>query len=279
MQILPVYLYPNNLDVILDVDPTVQGVNQVMYQRDLKIQKGIKNNVRIQFKNSDQKRIPIDSTGTFVFSMFDTISQRLVIEKELSVLDVGTTATRGIALLSLTESDTLDLDKSSYQYSIKMLDTDGTYLPTYSNTYYGIPGTLHILDDINPVLQPSTKVEDFQISFNAATNFYEYKSRALYANPEFNSNTALHTVAVYMTNYSGTVSVQATLNNNPIDQSFYATIETRTYSNFTGVDYINFNGIFSYVNILHVPAQGPTDLDNLHNISYRGTLDKILFRS
>jgi hypothetical protein len=68
MQILPVYLYPNTLDVILDLDPTVQGVNQVMYQRDLKIQKGIKNQVRIQFKNSDQKRIPISDTTNFVFN-------------------------------------------------------------------------------------------------------------------------------------------------------------------------------------------------------------------
>ena len=76
MQFLPVYLYQNNISVILDLDPTVQGVNQVMYQRDLKIQKGIKNEVRIQFKNSDQKRVPVSNTQTFVFSMFDTTNQR-----------------------------------------------------------------------------------------------------------------------------------------------------------------------------------------------------------
>ena len=40
MQSLPIYLYPNTLDVILDLDPNVLGVNRVMYQRDLKIQNG-----------------------------------------------------------------------------------------------------------------------------------------------------------------------------------------------------------------------------------------------
>ena len=40
---LPVYLYPNISTVILDLDPDVLGVNRVMYQHDLKIQKGIKN--------------------------------------------------------------------------------------------------------------------------------------------------------------------------------------------------------------------------------------------
>ena len=117
MQNLPIYLYPNSFAVILDLDTTIKGVNQVMYQRDLTIQKGIKNQVRVQFKNSDQKKIRIHNTQTFVFSMFDAINQRLIVEKNLEVLDLGTTATKGIAVLTLNESDTLDLDRSSYQYS------------------------------------------------------------------------------------------------------------------------------------------------------------------
>ena len=83
MQNLPIYLYPNTLDVILDLDATTRGVNQIMYQRDLTIQKGIKNQIRIQFKNSDQKRVSVATTQTFVFSMFDAINQRLLIEKEI----------------------------------------------------------------------------------------------------------------------------------------------------------------------------------------------------
>ena len=90
MQNLPIYLYDNTLDVILDLDPTIRGVNRVMYQRDLKIQKGIKNKIRIQFKNSDQKRISISNTQTFVFTMFDAISQQLVLEKQLEVLEEST---------------------------------------------------------------------------------------------------------------------------------------------------------------------------------------------
>ena len=71
MQILPIYLYPNSIDVIIDTDATIVGVNRMMYQRDLKIQKGIKNQIQVQFKNSDQKKIRIFNTQTFVFSMFD----------------------------------------------------------------------------------------------------------------------------------------------------------------------------------------------------------------
>lgn len=279
MQLLSVYLYHNNLDVILDLDPSVRGVNQVMYQRDLNVQKGLKNVIRVQFKNSDQKRITIYNTQTFVFTMFDEYSQRVLIEKPLEVLDQGTTSTRGLAQLSLTESDTINLTRSSYTYSVKCLDTDGSFTPAYSNTYYGINGTLNLLDDVYPTLQPSTEITNFLPSYNDVTNLYEFKSRAIYAYPEYNSNSALHTLAIYCTNYRGTVLVKATLNNSASDQNFYATVATRTFSGFTGIDYLNFNGVYSYIEVVYIPEQGPQDLNNQSNIEYRGTVDKVLYRS
>lgn len=279
MQNLPVYLYQNIIDVILDLDPTILGVNNIMYQRDLKVQKGLKNNIRIQFKNSDQKRIRVSSTETFVFSMFDAIDQRLIVEKELSILDDGSTSTKGLALLTLNESDTVDLIRTDYTYSIKKLETDMTYSPAYSNTYYGINGTLMLLNDVNPVLQPSKQIDNFLMSYNATTDLYEFKSRAIYANPEYQGNTALHTAAIYMTGYKGTLKILATLNNNPNDTGYYSTIVTRTYNGFTGIDYVNFNGVLSYLNFEYIPALGPGDLNNKDNQSYRGTLDKILYRS
>ena len=279
MQFLPVYLYQNTLDVILDLNPSVLGGNRVMYQHDLKIQKGVKNNVRIQFKNSDQKRIPLTSTQTVVFSMYDAIDQRLLMERQLEILDTGTYLTRGLAQLTLNESDTLDLPNTRYHYSFKMLDTDGSFVPVYSDTYYGVTGTLHLLDDISPVLQPSQEITSFLPSYNSDTNLWEFKSRAIYANPEYNSNTALHTVAVYMTNYTGSLMIQGTLQNDANDLNYYDTVVTQQYTGFTGVDYIHFYGILSYINLMYIPALGPTDLNNRDNVSYRGTLDKILYRS
>lgn len=278
MQNLPIYLYQNTLAVILDLDDTIRGVNQVMYQRDLKIQKGIKNQIRIQFKNSDQKRITISNTQTFIFSMFDANSQQLVVEKPLQVIDDNTTSTRGMALLTLTESDTLDLDKSSYKYSVKMQDTDGSYLPAYSNTYYDVSGTLHLMNDVYPVLQPSQEVTVFQQSFNAASAKYEFKSGNIYAYPEYNSNSALHTIALYLTNYRGTVLIQGTLHNTPASFGRYVTIATRTYTQFTGIDYLNFNGVFTYIRVMHIPATAPAESNN-DNPAYYGSFDKLLFRS
>lgn len=278
MQNLPIYLYSNTLDVLLDMDTTERGVNQVMYQRDLTIQKGITNQVRIQFKNSDQKRVSISNTQTFVFSMFDAINQRLIIEKELEVLQTNTTSTKGLALLTLTESDTIDLDRTSYQYSVKLQEPDGTYLPTYTNTYYGIAGTLNISNDINPVLKDSVSISNFNSSYNDSIQKYEHKSGNIYANPEYNGNNALHTLAVYTTNYIGTLYIEGTLDNDPGSTDNYATIATKTYDGTSSVDYINFNGLFTYVRFIHVPGIAPGESNN-DNPSYFGSLDKILYRS
>jgi len=355
MQSLPVYLYPNSLDVTLDLDPTVRGVNQVMYQRDLKIQKGIKNNVRIQFKNSDQKPVPVSNTSTFVFNMFDSASQELVIQKELAILDdsvvlyqsqdqgsagntlyfsdvsgisighsvsgfgIGantivntiavstvtsstyivslnhsttvpvTSATgltfstlnlRGVAQLTINESDTIDLDSVPYKYSIIYQDpADGTYLPAYTNTYYGMSGSLYITEEVYPKLKPSQEIVSFNKSYNSAPAVmaYEHKSGNIYAYPELNANSALHTMALYMTRYKGTVQIQGTLYNSPQELGRYVTVSTLTYNGFTGVDYVNFNGVFSYVRVVYVPAKDLTN--NNDNPAFYGSFDKVLYRS
>lgn len=276
---IPVYLYPNIFPVILDLDPTVRGVNRVMYQRDLTVQKGVKNKIQIQFKNSDQKRIPVNGK-TFLFTMFDAIEQRQLLQKSVTVLDDGTTlGLRGLAEIVFTESDTVDLNISSYTFAITYQDpADGTLLPTYSNTYYGINGTLHIANDIYPVLQPSQEITSFIRKFNHDSLKYEHTSGNVYAYPEYNSNTALHTAAIYMSNFKGTVYIQGTLSNQPDKSVTYSTIQTLTYNGFDGVDYVNFNGVYSYIRIQYIPATNPVDQSN-DEPAYYGSLDKVLYRS
>lgn len=276
---LPVYLYPNIYPVILDLDSTVRGVNRVMYQRELIVQKGVKNKVQIQFKNSDQKRVPVNGK-TFLFTMFDAIENRQLLQKTVDVLDDGTTlGLRGLAEIVFTENDTVDLNSSSYAFSIVYQDPeDGTFLPAYANTYYGITGIIHVSEDIFPVLKPSQEITAFLRKFNSTSQKFEYTSGNTYAYPEYNGNTALHTMAIYMTNFKGTVHVQGTLSNQPDNSTTYATIQTLSYDGFNGIDYVNFNGIYSYVRIQFIPATNPATNSN-DEPAYYGSLDKVLYRS
>ena len=347
---LPIYLYPNVYSVTLDLDITTSGVNQVMYQHNLKIQKGVKNTVQVLFKNSDQQRLTMNNSGTFVFSMFDAINQRLLLQKPITILDdnvtvhcvqdqihandvlifgtgtnftvgqsitgfgirpnshiislvantntnvvtlnnittfaissstsltVFTAALRGLGQLNFYENDTQNLDVSEYKFSVKYLDQDGEFLPAYSNTYYGINGVIQLASDIYPVLQPSQVITSFLKTLNADTGLYYYPSGNIYAYPEYNSDSALHTVSLYMTNFKGTVTVQGTLSNQPDSSNWYSTITTLTYDGSSGIDYYSFNGVYTYIKIIYTPAIKPGDATN-DDPNFFGSFDKVLYRS
>lgn len=277
----PVYLYTNSYTVLLDLDQNTRTHN-IMYQRDLKIQKGLQNKIQFQFKNSDQKLLRISNTETYVFSLFHAIDRRQLVERQITVLDDGTTSTKGLGLLTLTESDTVDLDKGHYRFSVKKLNNDGTYDQTYANTYYGIGGTVELLEDVYPVLQPSQVVTTFQKTYNydIGAQRYEYYSGNLPSHPEYKSNTALHTVAIYFNQYRGQVLVEATLQNTPGTFGDFVTVASTSTNNYTGVSYLNFNGVWSYVRVRHIPTKNPVTQNNDDSeIGYRGNIDKILYRS
>lgn len=86
MNKLPVYLYSNVFEVILDLDDN-RGIREIMYQRKLKIQRGYKDSIQIQFKNSDQKPLSITTGTTYWFDMIDTDGRQLVLSKPLAVVD------------------------------------------------------------------------------------------------------------------------------------------------------------------------------------------------
>lgn len=278
---LPVYLYANLYEIVLDLDNN-NRINRIMYQRNLTLQKGVKNKIQLQFKNSDQKLLSV-TNKTFVFILYDNTTQRQVIEKIVTILDDGTTyALKGLGEVVLTESELEQCIAPFYTLCVKAQDTDGSFLPTYANTYYTAGATVEIKTQMYPALVPSQEITAFTVTYNYDLDAqqYEYYSGNIHANPEFNSNSALHTMAVYMTNYRGIVLIEGTLENSPMDFGNYAIISQKTYNQFTGIDYTNFNGIFSKVRVRYIPSKNPATLHNGENeVAYHGTVNKAIYRS
>jgi hypothetical protein len=279
MQKLPVYLYANLFEVILDLDNNI-GIHQIMYQRPLTIQKGVRSTVQLQFKNSDQKRLDI-STQTFVMNVFDPLDNTLLLSKQVEILDTASTTTnalKGIGQVTFAEADTLEIEPKNYRFSVTRLESDGSYSPAYANTYYGVAGTLELKNEVYPALKPSQEIIKFQRNYNSTTLKWEYSTGNLRANPEFQAGTALHTVAFYMTGFKGRVLVEGTLENSPTTYAYYATLGTKTYFNYTGVGYVNFNGLFSYIRVRYIPDANPVTNQN-NDTTYSGTFDKVQYRS
>ena len=244
------------------------GRNSKVYDRRLTLHRGVSNPITFTFKNEDQKAQDITSK-TYEFNMIDSESKKAVITKTLTILDDGSTvSTKGDASCTITEGDLLPLDAKFYNFSVREVKSDNSREITYADTGYAAAGTVEILDGAYPEFVPSTNVSTFTSGGPLA-----FVSGNIDARPGINNNKALHTIAVYTQNFSGTLRVQATMSASPSDSDFFdITMDgeasaSNSFTDSTTVTNFNFTGVYHSVRF----AWG-NDTDNT------GVIDKILYR-
>ena len=244
------------------------GRNSKVYDRRLTLHRGVSNPITFTFKNEDQKAQDITSK-TYEFNMIDSESKKAVITKTLTILDDGSTvSTKGDASCTITEGDLLPLDAKFYNFSVREVKSDNSREITYADTGYAAAGTVEILDGAYPEFVPSTNVSTFTSGGPLA-----FVSGNIDARPGINNNKALHTIAVYTQNFSGTLRVQATMSASPSDSDFFdITMDgeasaSNSFTDSTTVTNFNFTGVYHSIRF----AWG-NDTDNT------GVIDKILYR-
>ena len=237
------------------------GRNSKVYDRRLTLHRGVSNPITFTFKNEDQKAQDITSK-TYEFNMIDTESKKAVLTKTLTIVDDGSTvSTKGDASCTITEGDLLELDAKFYNFSVKEVKSDGSREVTYSDTGYAAAGTIELLDGAYPEFTASTSVSAFTLSGDTFT------SSAIDGKPGINNNQALHTIAIYPNNFSGTLKVEGTMvATSPVDDDYF-TITSTTLSSASSVETLNFTGVFQNVRFVADRTSGTT-----------GRIDKILYR-
>jgi len=182
-----------------------------------------------------------------------------------------TAGPKGTADLTVTEGDLLSLDSKFYNFAIREVKSDGSREVTYADTNYVSSGTIEVLDGAYPQFTASTLVSDFTTAGGPLPN----TSGAIDAlsNPGNNNNKALHTIAVYTSNFSGSLRVQGTMSSSPVSEVDYFDITLDgqsspvTFSSSSTVTNYNFYGVFHSVRF-----SWGNDTSNI------GVIDKILYR-
>jgi hypothetical protein len=245
------------------------GRNSKVYDRRLTLHRGVSNPVNFTFKNEDQKAQDITSK-TYEFNLIDSESKKSVLTKTLTVLDDGSTvSTKGDASCTITEGDLLPLDAKFYNFAVREVKSDGSREVTYSDTGYAAAGTVEILDGAYPEFIASTNVS----SFTASGGPLAYTSGTVNAKPGINNNKALHTIAVYTKNFSGSLRVQGSMSSTPGSSDWFdITMDgeaspTNTFTSSTTVTNFNFTGVYHNVRFSWGNDSGNT-----------GVIDKILYR-
>ena len=290
MQFNPVYLYVNKLDVFTTPADTWSTERyRRVYNRNLKIFRGVDNRIDIQVRNSDQKTTnltppvdPIDNqpyVNVLVFNLVNQDTKDLVLQKDFTAIDLST----GKVTITLTERELLDLDNGFYNYSIikelrNNLDEDSTALgyeiiskiPLYMDSQYGATGTIEITGDVYGGVADSVNVSTFNytnpFTQGAAEPFPFYTSEIIDTAPNTSPAYPIHTFQFYTTNYTGTVEIQASLDTQGATprETKWATVAT---VDLLTERYKNVTGKYNWFRIKHTPALNNT-----------GTVDKILYR-
>lgn len=275
MNKLPVYLYSNILDVILDLDQN-RGIHKIMYQRKLKLQKGFKDSVQIQFKNGDQKPVGI-SSSTYQFDLIDSAGRQLVLSNPLISLEVVSTSTstivnKGLALATFEPADTINLTAGSYKFIVKKSNDDGTYTPAYSDTYYGITGEVEIVEDGFPLGYPIQTVglkqleSSKQYDRSIQTMGYTFTSEWLRPTVRTVTGATTSTALITLASFKGTITVEGTLDNNPSSaghantQVFTVAGTATTYTTSTvshGIIELAWSGAYTAVRFKVRPTPDP----------------------
>ena len=141
MQLLPRYLCNNTTTLVADVAGTITEYRPV-YSKQLQLYKGIDNVLEFRLLNADQK--PVDITSyTPKLVAFDETNQ-MVLEKDCTILDDGSTVTRGKFKLTVTENELLNVKQQYLSYNIYLVETDGDKVLTYSQPNFGNDGVIYV---------------------------------------------------------------------------------------------------------------------------------------
>tara|TARA_B100001057_G_C22826070_1_gene941482 strand:- start:486 stop:1214 length:729 start_codon:yes stop_codon:yes gene_type:complete len=242
--------------VVVSDDFSANKEYNKVYQRNLKITKGIDNTITFEVKNSDQKPVSILNTYTPYVEIFT--EDNILFKKYIGTIkETSTPLYKGQFTINIADGDTLNIDGQYLSYTVYLTKTsDNTNTLTYADSQFGAKGTIELLNEAFPGPIASKSVSTFIDSISSVVN----------GEPGINSNTALHTAAIYSTGFAGTVTIEGSLEDSTTNNWF--TINTVSMSSPTAPTYQNFNGVFSNIRFKVANDSGNT-----------GTIDKILVRN
>jgi hypothetical protein len=241
------YLVSNRINILANEAGYVTEYTPV-YQRNIKVYKGITNNLEFRLKNADQKPVALNAY-TIYFRAFDE-NQQQVLEYNSNSVDIIKNALTGLFTVRLRENDLLNIQQQYLSYVIYLQDSNDTAMITYSDEWFGARGTIYVDGSAMPGPSPTYSVTTFVVDTRrVGIDDSVWNSEPLNAQPAINGNEALHTAVIYSNEYQGRVRVQATLDNQLVGEQNvdWTDVATVDIDNATEPTPVNFYGVFSFV--------------------------------
>ena len=272
MQKIQSYLYPNRIQLLVNLDEFSTN-NQVewriVYQRTIKIYKGIDNILEIDVKNNDQKRISLDGSIVKMIVM-DQANNEINTYTAINLEDDSSHASRGLARITISSNDIADLYPQFLNFAVFIQTNDQPEELLYVDSKYGAKGTIELLNGINPRPALNKKYDNFRPETNyqtSQTHVTYYYSDPIPVKFYEAVPTRLVDISVNVTNFIGTIEIQ-TSNRDTIGHESFNTpsIQSQTFAlsrstpvMFTNIDITDF----TYLRIKYTKTTGTVDYATL----------------
>jgi len=241
MQLIPRYLVPNRVTIVIDQAGFVTEFRPV-YSRNVTVYKGIDNTIQFRVLNADQK--PIDVTGYVPRFVAFNNRDNVIIEHEGEVIDDSSASHRGLFTVTITEQELLDIPQQYLSYNIYLVDSTGHKTLTYSHSNFDNDATIFVSGDAFPGPRETTVIKTFQLESSQSEVWYSELAQVYPAN---NTVDRMHTIVVYPGRFVGTIEVEGTLNNTT-DNADWAPISSITTTGYELEPvYMNVTGAFSFL--------------------------------
>lgn len=214
---------------------------QLVYAKNLKLNKGVDNKLQFQFLNQEQKPVNI-SQIEIGFRLLNNNGTEILLRKSLT----PTLALNGLAELLVTSSEIENIDTQLCYYSLE-ISSSGLDLPVFVGSDASARGVIEVVDSILPSFVPATEVTiPSHPTPNASTETY-------YSSVVYTNDNPIITIQPYMDNYSGNIQIQGST---VPDSDWYDIESPHSYLNSTDTDGYVINGYHPYIRLKFVSTQG-----------------------
>ena len=230
-----------------------------MYARPIKLYRGIDNTLQLRLLNNDQKSVDV-STKTFVLNIVDPTTH-LVIKSKTTTLGNTTQSQAGKVDFDLTSTDMSSTNAGRFIYSIYELNSDSSKTIVYSDDEYDAEAQLQIFDSPYVGFTESTEVTFSTMTSSTTDDNSSYALSHAHLDTD-----SLHTAQYYLDAYTGTITVQVTVDADPSSllDSDWVDLSSTTYTTQSGSVSVNFTGNYTAV--------------RFKSVKTAGTITKVLYR-
>ena len=257
----------------------------------ISVYKGAGNSLDFTIFDADGKPLTYDTTNRHLeLQVFDNSNNKLVITKRLekvedSVVPMsgnnmpsvrGNNHVRSVYRCDVDNTDLTNLPAGSH-YQWVVLISDSKYKSEYFYTSLDrkVEGEFHILATATPEIESSSVVVNFQKTtdyrlmddtvvgseVNAASmQWTKFTSDVMPGDVAMNIIDGLHTIALYLKDFTGVVQIQGTLQvqmpDAQADHQWFNIPDANETVSFeyvaaNGIDAINFNGNYSWIRVVY----------------------------